>query len=183
MPDAMPRPIAKGKLLNALDAFVNQPPNSAALQVELGNQAQTVLQAAANAGFVFPAGSQAHLHNHWFGANDSGGTWWQELQPVANIVRCGLLDALGRVAPGVPIYIYWICGPDTFEVVSAVTPQQLTLLILTPVPPTRGPLITYDQANLEEIYETTADLSVAEIPGPQPGAGKGVITLRQKQEA
>lgn len=189
MPDAMPRPISKGKLLNRVDDFLNADfsstsPNRAALKTALEDLGKSVLEAADDANMNIPVSIERHLERHWFGDDDEGGEWWEELQPIANIVRYGMLDALRR-GVGLPIYTYWICGPATFEVVSTVTTQQLTFLFLTPMPPAMGPLVTYHASDVESIFETTADIGVTQV-APTSGAPdpreEGVVTLQQRKE-
>jgi hypothetical protein len=100
-----------------------------------------------------------HLNDKWF---NPATAWWPAFQPIAPIYADGLLQTLnfalaglalergqapkpGRTAkPGQtpksgrapkPIDSYWIIGHDQVQMINLVSPQQVTLLIATPIPP------------------------------------------------
>ena len=120
-----------------------------------------------------------HLYKHWFPnppwkgnlASDPAedeksvyGGWFEEHQPVARVVRQGLIHALDLLAGGNRIFdSYWVCAGSHLEVtniLSPVTPAKpgtpanegtLTCLFLTPAPPftRRGKNF---KAGFEDIY-------------------------------
>ena len=193
MPHGMPGSIAKGQLLDKLEIFLNLSDggfeNRGKLETEL-IASDNVIQAAQKAGFVFPVNSEDHVRRHLFGKRPprpEPPEWWPEHQPIERIVRYGLLKAiaLSRLPANRNMYLYWVCGMETFEVVSCVPENQshLTLLFLSPMPPVMGPTINFAQGAgaVEQIYITRADPGLRE-EAAQQGAGEGVITAQPKRE-
>ena len=116
-----------------------------------------------------------HVYMHWFpdppwkgklgsepGENEESitGGWFEEHQPVARVVRQGLIHALDLLGGGDRLFdSYWVCAGSHLEVtniLSPVTPAKpeertLTCLFLTPTPPftRRGKNF---KAGLEDIY-------------------------------
>ena len=193
MPYGMPGSIAKGQLLNELEIWLNVSAggfeNRGKLETQLGLSGN-VIQAAKDAGFIFPGNSEDHLRRHLFGKSPprpEPPEWWHEHQPIQSIVRYRLLKAiaLSRIPANRNMYLYWVCGMETFEVVSCVPENQnhLTLLFLSPMPPVMGPTINFAQGAgaVEQIYITRADPGLRE-EAAQQGAGEGVITAQLKRE-
>ena len=194
MPHGMPGWIAKGELLNGLQIWLNDAADGVQNRINLETEliaSASVIQAAKDAGFLFPGSSEEHLRRHLFGnpspPNPYPPEWWHEHQPIQRIVRYGLLKAiaLSRLPVDRNMYLYWVCGMETFEVVSCVPENQnhLTLLFLSPMPPTMGPTLKFAQgaSQVEQIYITRADPGLRE-EAAQQGAGEGVITAQLKRE-
>lgn len=75
-----------------------------------------------------------YLRTNWF--TETG--WWPSFQPIAPIYALGLLQtlraSLSIIGAPLPIDSYWILGQGQVELVSLVSPRQVTLLISTPAP-------------------------------------------------
>lgn len=77
-----------------------------------------------------------YLESYWF--NEKTGAW-PHFQPIAPIYANGLLKTLNaslssRNRPPIPIDSYWTVGHSCVELVTLVSPRQVTLLIATPAP-------------------------------------------------
>jgi hypothetical protein len=93
-----------------------------------------------------------HIRDHWFGEANG---WWPEEQPIEPIFCQGLIKAIRESVTNpltimdpqtqetqeqaLPIDTYWICDASHFEILICRSPQQVTLLFLTPSPPVRNP--------------------------------------------
>ena len=98
-----------------------------------------------------------HVYMHWFpnppwkgklggdpgeDEKSSHGGWFEEHQPVARVVRQGLIHALDLLAGGNRMFdSYWVCAGSHLEVTNILSPVTaanegtLTCLFLTPAPP------------------------------------------------
>lgn len=91
-----------------------------------------------------------HIRELWFKR------WWPEHQPLEPVAREGLklafdkvLEAAQRGTPR-PLDVYWMCAGRHFEMVTAVSDQQVTLLVCTPPPPFSLYGFAFDE--LEDIW-------------------------------
>ena len=62
--------------------------------------------------------------------------WWPELQPIEPILRQGLLDTM-RLSQetGLPVQAVIVTGLDTFAVTPVVGPNQVTMVVTSPLVP------------------------------------------------
>ena len=82
-----------------------------------------------------------YLKSYWFDEKTGA---WPHFQPIAPIYANGLLKTLNaslgaRRPPPIPIDSYWIVGHSCVELVTLVSPRQVTLLIATPAPVEMAP--------------------------------------------
>ena len=146
-------PIAKGAVTRALDEISVRDDARARLDA-----LRTVLRGLPRTGFrgfeavleehllkpVFPAaqvpGITAYLKQYWF---DPETAWWPAFQPIAPVYALGLLQALneslGATGRPLPFDAYWLMGHHVVELITLVSPRQVTLLIATPAPPEAAP--------------------------------------------
>jgi hypothetical protein len=94
---------------------------------------------------------QAYLRRYWFDPNwfsPDSVCWWQYYQPIAPIVRQGLIKAIELAteddagnprSPVLPVYSYWLYTGDQLEMIITRSDQQVTLVWLTPRPPVNPP--------------------------------------------
>jgi hypothetical protein len=74
-----------------------------------------------------------YLVTNWF--NEESG-WWPHLQPIEPVLCLGLIKALDiSIQEALPIDSYWVVIDEGFELTVSQSPQQVTLLIMTPQPP------------------------------------------------
>jgi hypothetical protein len=105
--------------------------------------------------------SMAYLKRYWFDPN-SKDAYFPEYQPIAPICAMGLLKVIeeslkGRPRP-LPIDAWWLMNHTTFEAITLVSRNQVTMLVATPRP--LGPAPTAIWSAVAEGY-TTARLAVA----------------------
>jgi hypothetical protein len=97
---------------------------------------------------LLPALSE-HIRTNWF-SEEQG--WWQDQQPIEPVFCHGLIKTLREAIDNpisiedsttnerrqrtLPIDSYWIGNCDRFEITVSRSPQQITLLVMTPPPPT-----------------------------------------------
>jgi uncharacterized membrane protein len=74
-----------------------------------------------------------HMRADWFDARRG---WWKHLPPIDPILRAAFTKA-GQLAieHHLPIDGYWIRRGDDFRVAVCRSPQQITMLFISPVPP------------------------------------------------
>jgi len=74
-----------------------------------------------------------YLEANWF--EDEGG-WWPHLQPLEPAFSVGLVKAIDTaIEHALPIDSYWLIIDEGFEMTVSQSPQQVTLMIMTPQPP------------------------------------------------
>ena len=140
----MPDPIVKGPILKGLDK-VSKKPNLNFAQILADLQSPMPLADICIKYGVIAAGGaeEQHLRTHWFNANG----WWPQAQPIGPVVRKALIKAVELVRDKkLPLECYWICANMTnqgpVDVSVAASDQQITLLLLTPMPPPPvGPVV------------------------------------------
>ncbi len=157
MPAVMPGNITKGKLLGALDNYLNDLVTTAkvgemdALTTDLADGTQNLRDILNNrlrpAGPPPYAGYNAdlnHFARDWCPrprtAKKLRETWWPEEQPIDRIIRVAyrkLLDLFraDQLAGHLRrVDTYWACASSHFEIAVLEGPDQITLLFLTPPP-------------------------------------------------
>jgi hypothetical protein len=78
-----------------------------------------------------------HLANHWFSGPKS---YWPDGPNVASTFLDGLDKALtlsiqnAKDSRALPLDSYWLVSGDAFRVVAMASAQQVTMLVITPVP-------------------------------------------------
>jgi len=79
----------------------------------------------------------AYLTKHWFDAS-SPDAYFPEFQPIAEIYATGVIKALEESLKGkpdpIPIDAWWILDYPDVELMTLVSPRQVTLVIATPRP-------------------------------------------------
>jgi hypothetical protein len=150
----MPEVLAKGKILINLDNVLEDDTRRSQLRVALEDDSYFLVNIATDFGIAYDQEMIDHLRDDWFGKDDNGGTWWPGAQPVAGIVRKGLLQAIKQMDDRgfKSVDCYWVCdpghsshphseqeaAPQTPEVVECTTSwtdRQVTFIIFTPHPP------------------------------------------------
>jgi hypothetical protein len=149
----MPKDLSKPNILKNLDGVLGNPARRTALAQDLKAIPPTSLVALAIKYGIVAAGSaeEVHLKNDWFGPN-----WWstadshgpgmtpdnkEELVRGALIVACE--DATKQ---NKPVDTYWLCRPRGYGSGNALldasvswSSKQVTLLLITPMPPNQPP--------------------------------------------
>ena len=76
-------------------------------------------------------GGLRHFRKHWLSS------WWSHLA-VADTLRAGFIEAITHArAAGKPMEVVWICAQDdAFHVYYTESPNQVTVLVFTPIPDT-----------------------------------------------
>src|SRR5215510_14881966 len=138
----MPGFVAKGPIFAKLDTLLADPTkrqqflNRISKKKPNGNWDEEFLDVLAN---MLPLSNpeKDHIEEHWFGAGYEA--WWPRLQPADIVARLGLIQAIGLAAKtgtGAPIYTYWVCGVNDFQLSSLVAPTgAVTMLVFTPPAP------------------------------------------------
>ena len=92
-----------------------------------------------------------HVGDDWF---DTESGWFRGYGPVEPVLRAGFIHA-ARVAleshPALPVDCYWMANHDRIEVVVARSPQQVTMILMTP-PPQREAFAAGGEAIEEDIW-------------------------------
>jgi hypothetical protein len=133
------------------------------------------------------AGQIRYLHDTWY--NQGTGGWWPWLQPIQPIIRQGLIAAIDLAsrnpdtgaARNFPIDSYWIPVGDQVETIVAVSPQQVTRLLLTPpsLPSTqnrntRMPIWVVRNSGVQTMGNQTLEEVVVAMQG-------NIVTWRRKE--
>lgn len=144
-------PFVKGQILRALDLLSVAPdarPRLEALSRALQNIASNDFQDFANVieQFMFAplnleqsrsAASMRHIKEQWLDP-DSPTSYFPDHQPIAPTFAGGMLVAVDRSLDGTPdpkpIDAWWIMNHERFEVMTLVSPLQVTMLLCTPQP-------------------------------------------------
>lgn len=128
---SMPAMIAKPTLLTKIQEYVNSDPGTVAPRMKQKLEQSSLIDAINNAtNLTFTNQEKKHLVEDWFGS------WWRMYQPIAPIVRNGVIKALELVIQEqVPLDCYWVCAEDVMEVYVTKSGQQITLMLFTPPPP------------------------------------------------
>jgi len=141
-----------------------------------------------------------HVYRHWFpdppwkgklGGNDADpsessihGGWFEEQQPVARVVRQGLIHVLDLLGGDRVFDSYWVCAGSHLEVTSVLSPTSvasagtLTCLFLTPTPPfsRRGKNF---KPGLEDIFVSKhRSIQPGELEVPGVSADPHVVTVQ-----
>jgi len=145
MPAGMPGIVAKGQIVRALDAVLDDRAKRAELHTRLsakesnGAFAESLIEIASDSNlFGLSRQEVQHLKEDWFALQ---GSYWPRHQPTAIVVRLGLIQAIEvarRTEPNQedwPIDCYWVCTGDAFQVTACAGPGQITVMLLTPPPP------------------------------------------------
>jgi hypothetical protein len=76
-------------------------------------------------------GDLKHFRKHWLSS------WWSHLA-VADTLRAGFIEAITHArAAGKPMEVVWVCAQDdAFHVYYTESPNQVTVLVFTPIPDT-----------------------------------------------
>lgn len=156
MPTGMPGNVATGRLIEALDAALNDmnlnlgglrdaldPNSNATRRLVSSNPADSLVDLYLEPQYPlhdkpYWSVDKQHLKDHWLpspGLVEHGG-WWEEQQPIGRVLRAGLLHLVKlMLADYRPVKTYWVSAANQFEVVVGKSPQQYTMLLLTPPPP------------------------------------------------
>ncbi|MEX0683261.1 MAG: hypothetical protein WD904_08020 [Dehalococcoidia bacterium] len=128
----MPEPIAKGRILEAIDVLSRDSAKLERLLRDLNAAPNDLGQVALDNGIV-NAQERTHLETDWFT------NWWPGVDVQAILAR-GFTEAIeiALKKPGLPMDCYWICH----EVMNTIrlhvdvcwSPYQVTVLINTPMP-------------------------------------------------
>jgi hypothetical protein len=129
-----------------------------------------------------------HIRDHWFGGASG---WWPGEQPIEPIFCQGLIKAITEsvnnpltvVDPdteeaqqhALPIDTYWICDASHFEVLICRSPQQITLLFLTPPPPIRNPGIWSAETPVWSVRRNVVDIEEQEQADEQEEVPEGTV--------
>ncbi|HXZ86241.1 MAG TPA: hypothetical protein VEI82_12205 [Myxococcota bacterium] len=140
MPPVMPGYVGKGVIFGKLDQLLNDPTRRTQLLNRIraknaqGQWSEELLDVGAQMLPLTP-GEKQHIQEHWF---DEYGSWWPSEQPVDIIIRLGLIQAIGlatRTPQTLRFDCYWVCGVEHVELVSCLSPGQITILFFTPNAP------------------------------------------------
>jgi len=92
-----------------------------------------------------------HVGDDWF---DTESGWFRGYGPVEPVLRAGFIHA-ARVAleshPALPVDCYWMANHDRIEVVVTRSPQQVTMILMTP-PAQREAFAAGGEAIEEDIW-------------------------------
>ena len=83
-----------------------------------------------------------YLKKHWF---DEDKGWWEDAQPIAETFATGMIKAIdasirkGSKKKPIPMDCYWLVGHEDVQIVTLQSPDQVTLLFVTPAPKNRKP--------------------------------------------
>lgn len=129
-----------------------------------------------------------HIRDHWF---DVANGWWPNEQPIEPIFCQGLIKAISEsinnpitVADpetqqpqqqALPIDTYWICDANHFEILICRSPQQVTLLFLTPPPPIRNPGIWSAETPVWSVRRDVTDIEQQEQVTTQEEVPEGTV--------
>ncbi len=188
MPGGMPGNIEKGFILRRLGEVMSIPGNKQALddakrdllatqpapnQQQYENPLSELGQTYLGSSHVRDI-DKVHLERHWFNPR-SGACWWIDQQPIDPIVRNGIVQAIDlRLANmDLPVDCYWICAGESMEVISCVSGNQITLLILTPSVPV-PPRLDEPVDNQNYRYGNAEDIYVTRPPATGPGEANQV---------
>jgi hypothetical protein len=185
--------VSKGYLLQRLDALSQDRSKLSQLLNDLHNAPDDLAGIYHKHGILRTAEEISHIRHHWCAA------WWPHSQPVEPIIRRGFITAM-EVAlrdpktnrerePHLPIDTYWIFypgsstqsvgpggspgGQPSVEVAITWSEQQVTLILLSPEPPSPGEPGTVD----EPIFVIKR---VKPAPGRQAVSESRVVKERQK---
>src|SRR5215470_7844850 len=144
MPDHIVKPPFLKKLDTASNAYLATGlPDANAVLGDL--QSMNLVDVGLKYGWistVAPPGQmteEQHLRKHWL--NDPPGSgWWPQIANIAEILQQGFITVVNLVKTVTkPIDAYWLChGPQNagaVKVDAAVSSNQITVLIGTPMPP------------------------------------------------
>lgn len=131
---SMPARLARPPILHKIDAWIaTSIPASAERAISLLEQCTIVEIIEGSRSLGLSEAEKRHLLDDWF---DPTG-WWPTQQPIEPILRQALIKALQLVVKHeIPMDSYWICAGGDFEAYVAKSGQQVTLMLLTPPPPT-----------------------------------------------
>ncbi len=195
MPTGMPGNIATGRLIEALDAALNDPNlDLPALRDALdpsSNTTKRLVSSDVNDSLVdlyvepkyapndkgYWGQDKQHLRDHWLPSPGlvAHGGWWEDQQPVGRVLRAGLLHLVKLMLSDFRLVkTYWVCAGSHFEVVVGKSPQQYTMLLLTPAPPISRRRVA---SNLDE------DIWVSKHYELRPGESKSTFGAEDVQHA
>lgn len=86
--------------------------------------------------------ASSYLKKYWF---DEENGWWEDAQPIAETFAAGLITAIdasikrGTKKRPIPMDCYWLVGHEDVQIVTLQSPDQVTLLFVTPAPQNRKP--------------------------------------------
>ncbi|HZR83416.1 MAG TPA: hypothetical protein VFD92_20140 [Candidatus Binatia bacterium] len=116
---------------------------------------------------VLRESDKPHVDDEFFGKK-----WWPEIQHKEDIVREGYLKAMKlSLAHAIqkPIVSYWITGLPKFEVMVAESDHQITVFLLTPLPP-EPQLPPAEKTYDENLWLIAAEERIAELRDAHPAA-------------
>lgn len=158
--------VAKGLMLKRMDRLAADPEiMRRALQALEDHPDTPMLEIGRAHRYVAERGSEIrHVGDDWF---DTEAGWFRGYGPVEPVLRAGFIHA-ARVAlesaPALPVDCYWMANHDRIEVVVTRSPQQVTMILMTP-PPQREALGAGGTATEEDIWI----VGLAAYPSPVPG--------------
>lgn len=113
---------------------------------------------------------EAHLRNHWFG------DWWTNHTTKPAVIKHGLIKACDLAIKEQKLLdCYWVCSGDLFQVSSMTSPQQVTVMILTPPPPTSAITSFPDKEDIWIAKKKPATVPAGQV---EVSAGDGVHVVR-----
>jgi hypothetical protein len=158
--------IAKGQMLRRMDRLAADPGvMRLALQALVDHPGTPMLEIGRAHRYV----EESELEIHHVGADwfDTEAGWFRGHGPVEPVLRAGFIQA-ARVAlesdPALPVDCYWMSNHDRIEVVVTRSPQQVTMILMTPQPQ-RGEFAAGEEAVEEDIWI----VGMADDPSPVPG--------------
>ena len=115
-----------------------------------------------------------YLRKNWFDARKG---WWGHLQPIAPVYAQGIKKAIeaslgkgggkkkaAKSSAPLPIDSYWIAVDDRVELTVMCSPQQVTLLIMTPRPP--APVKMGGIGNIDSLVSVVGREETAPVKRP-----------------
>ena len=179
---AMPGHVAKGPILERIDELSKDKTRFEEAFTELKTN-EDLIYLGKHYDILLPdkKGEQKeadHVKNLWFQ------NWWPEQQLVAPVARAGLLKAMKlSIDTSRPLDCYWVCAGSQFELVTTLSDDQVTLLILTPHPPVSYANFEYNEPpdEYDPIWVTkhaSAGVNDGEVEEAQTVSVAGVVTTR-----
>lgn len=167
---SMPEQVAKGPVLERLDAFSRKRLQDAQTAQKFANLhqelqgGQGLVELGVTYGIVQTQREQDHLKQDWFQG------WWGT--DVEEIVRQGFEKAFAlAIQHGLPLDCYWVCAGQNgpVKMFPARSASQVTVLLMTPLPPVMGSKFP----DLEDIWA---------VKHESVGHGAGEILEREKND-
>ncbi len=169
----MPGTVAKPPLLERLDQLSSDKVEFETAYNDLKTTNPTVndlIQWGWNHDLIETKAEENHLRNHWLG------NWWPTYTTKEAVIKHGLLKAFELAIDQQKHFdCYWVCSGAYFQVLSLLSPHQVTVLVLTPSP---GYLHTNAFPDAEDIW-AAKEKPATPVPGQQEeSAADGAHVVR-----